>query len=317
MHASKQGIAQTPNRWLTTSDCLGCHTGTNSASGATPYVLTTGVSDLTGALAGGNFYFSSLTPANGHNPVGIGPPAVVTPPGWKVGFAANDQVGGGAASATWTSSQLNCDGTWGCHGGHYDNDMHGAHHHPPPSNPGQFINPTDTGSSYRFLYRIKGYEDSHWEFAKTATTHNVYYGAARTADLPQDVQTISYFCAECHGIFHSGAGNIEGVARDSGFASPWIRHPVDVTMPLDGASPSGSVDYDSTTATYNGNAPLASTSVPTASGSDVSASSNRIVMCLSCHEAHATPYYASLRWDYRGTAGSWSNGCGYCHTSKQ
>ncbi len=58
MHASQLGIAKTPNRWLTTSDCLGCHTGTNSASGTTPFVLTTGAADLTGALAGGNFEFS-------------------------------------------------------------------------------------------------------------------------------------------------------------------------------------------------------------------------------------------------------------------
>ncbi|MBU4209516.1 MAG: hypothetical protein KKD12_07595 [Proteobacteria bacterium] len=44
-----------------------------------------------------------------------------------------------------------------------------------------------------------------------------------------------------------------------------------------------------------------------------------VVMCLSCHGAHATAYADILRWDYTGmvTGGSSNTtGCFVCHTTK-
>jgi hypothetical protein len=42
-----------------------------------------------------------------------------------------------------------------------------------------------------------------------------------------------------------------------------------------------------------------------------------IIMCLSCHRAHGSPYFKMLRWDYKGwPAGGGTNGCNVCHTSK-
>ena len=43
-----------------------------------------------------------------------------------------------------------------------------------------------------------------------------------------------------------------------------------------------------------------------------------VVMCLSCHSAHATPYADILRWDYSDmvAGGSGSGGCFTCHTQK-
>lgn len=297
-----QGVG--PQDHLLNNTCLGCHTGTNSG-GSTPFVLTTGKTDLSGALAGGNFLFSGLDVHYGHNPIELGVASIVTPPGWEPsGFpVGGSSVGDG--SATWTTNQLTCAGVWGCHGVHNANGVLGSHHNNPT---GQLNTADSSGNSYRFLYEIKGFEDSDWEYTKSATDHNVYFGQSRSSDTPESTTTISYFCAECHGIFHSGPAN-EGVASagTTFFVDPWIRHPVDISMPLTG-------EYAAYNA-YNTDAPVASTSVPVASGNSVAAG-DRIVMCLSCHQAHATPYYAMLRWDYRGSGAGWTNGCAICHTSK-
>lgn len=294
MHASQAGVDLTPRAGLLNNSCLGCHTGTNNGSG-TPYVLTAGATTLDNALAGGNFKFAADNPHYGHNPLELGVASIVSPPGWKEsGFAAHGQVGD---TPTWTS-QLTCDGTWGCHGTHDASGVFGSHHH---NKGGQLATATTVGNSYRLLYQIRGSEDDDWQF-ETANDRNIYYGVARGTDTPPDTATMSYLCAECHGLFHSGAGD-EGVA-EVGFASPWIRHPVDIVMPLTGEYAA----YD----TYRTDAPLASSTGAT----DVGVASGRIVMCLSCHQAHATPNYAILRWDYRGTGSSWTNGCGYCHTAK-
>jgi hypothetical protein len=307
MHASQAGLESTPRAWLLNNSCLGCHTGTNIGpipGGLTiPYVLTVGATTLANALAGGNFKFSGDNAHYGHNPLELGVAAVVSPPGWKdSGFAANGQVGD---TPTWTS-QLTCDGTWGCHGTHNAGGVFGSHHH---NSGGQLTTPPlpTVGKSYRLLYQIQGYEDDDWQF-ETAIDKNIYYGVERGADSATDTTTMSYFCAECHGIFHSGAAK-EGVV-DGTFASPWIRHPVDISMPL---------TADSEYAAYNAyrtDAPVASSTVPATSTINVAASSGRIVMCLSCHQAHATPYYAIMRWDYRGSGSTWTNGCSYCHTVK-
>ena len=307
MHASLQSTLTPgagPQSYLMKDTCLGCHTEWGGGSGA-PYVYGAATD-----LAGGDFdNASGANPSSGHNPLGIGAAAVLTPPGWKVSIDFNDngQVGGDTAGPSWTS-QLTCDGVWGCHGQHTSSGIAGAHHNHPTSAAGVEAAATEVGNSYRFLYRIKGYEDADYE-AETATNHNVYYGVGRASDTPTDNQTVSYLCAECHGLFHSGAGS-EGVA-DSSFASPWIRHPVDISM-------SASGEYSGYT--YQVAAPVASTTLTegqhSTSSTSVSGVNNRIVTCLSCHRAHASPYYAGLRWDYRGSGGTWTNGCSYCHSAK-
>ena len=48
-------------------------------------------------------------------------------------------------------------------------------------------------------------------------------------------------------------------------------------------------------------------------------SDDAIVLCISCHRAHGTPYADILRWDYSScTAGNPNANCGCfaCHTSK-
>lgn len=333
MHASQ--VAQgkpanfyTPNNYLTKDSCLGCHTGDNSTNGSAPtipYVYSVAAATEVASLAGGNFKFADVAGAGqrkGHNPKELPTASVdttlATPPGWKAGFPAKgtDQV---AVPDTGTPGhELSCAGLYGCHGSHADGKgVTGAHHTNATTTAG--IDGTTVGKSFRFLEGITGYEAADYEYIPTATAgaHNVYKGENRTNDAISDTTTMSYFCAECHGIFHSDSGTAnEGISSGDNvgtFASPWIRHPVDISMPT------GGTEYNAYNA-YLPDVPVAS-SVIAADGSIAVATTGRIVMCLSCHRAHASPYDAALRWDPTwikagtDTAGA-SQGCFACHTTK-
>nr|MBF0220884.1 cytochrome c3 family protein [Desulfobulbaceae bacterium] len=333
MHASEAGTAAaTANDTLLRSTCIGCHTkdngtGVTIAGDGTPGVLHNGVA-ANSMLAGGNFKYSDTVLGDqtyGHNPYVSGVIAADTryttanPPGWKAtGFSANGQVGGGSPDWTNGSNLLTCAGVYGCHGLHTADELNGAHH---ANKTGTDIDGSTVGSSYRFLYGIIGWEDPNYELNATAANgdHNVYYAVDRSGGdddvttTANNSKTISYFCAECHGIFHSGAAN-EGVSNDASMTSPWIRHPSDVVMPI---GPSSSGDFDELAA-YDPNVPLGSSTVGDGTFV-VGAVADRIVMCLSCHRAHASPYPASLRWDYTEmVAGdnSKSGGCFVCHDAK-
>lgn len=321
MHASQNGTATTPYGFLLTSSCLGCHTGADNVAGtSTPFVLTTNAAK---PLAGGDFkYITSLGDSYGHNTIELAnaedTAAKATPPGWKNGFAANGQVGDNTAGGGWDNTKLSCDGVYGCHGLHTSAGVNGAHHNNSNSSAdGEALGTVgDPSKGYRFLNGIKGWEDDVYEYNITNTPasgeHNIYYSEARAADTAVNTQTISYSCAECHGIFHSGAGT-EGVGNAS-FASPWIRHPVDMVMPS-----TAGTDYEHYTA-YRVDAPVGSSSVAN-NALTVANAADRIVMCLSCHRAHASPYPSALRWDptttlsNSGGAGN-TGGCFACHSYK-
>jgi len=317
MHASQSGDDSLPTHaFLLTSSCLGCHSGDNNAGGtSTPLVLT--ASGAPKSLAGGDFrYINSGGDAYGHNTRELGNPegiiANATPPGWEAGFAAHGQVGDGGG---WGLSKLSCSGVWGCHGLHTAAEVNGSHHN--NLNRGADGQATGEdgvpGKGYRFLNGIKGWEDDVYEYNVFNTpangAHNIYYGEVRTADTASNTQTISYFCAECHGIFHGGAGT-DGVSNTS-FATPWVRHPVDIVMPT-----TAGTEYEHYT-TYRVDTPIGSSDV-TDNTMDLTTATDRIVMCLSCHRAHASPYPSSLRWDptlIRSGEHN-TNGCFACHSHK-
>lgn len=323
MHASQLGSATPasgPQLFLMKDTCLGCHTGTNSTDGSAPtipYVYTAGVTDLNSSLAGGNFKFADDNVRYGHNPqelTGGADATLLTPPGWKTGFAANGQVG--TINNGVPATKLSCAGLYGCHGTHDSSGVNGAHH---ANATGALTTATTVANSYRFLNGIKGFEADDYEYNPGAATgnHNVYLGEARTgaeatADAVSDTHTISYFCAECHGIFHSGASSSEGLASagTTFITDPWIRHPVDISMPTTGEFAGYSA--------YVPTVPVASISV--ADGAlTVGNAADRIVMCLSCHRAHASPWNAALRWNPASVTaggGTSTTGCFACHATK-
>lgn len=325
MHNSQENLPVTvgddPILSLLLDDCVGCHSGTNTSSSTTPYVLdtdgplydTTGTEAGSNTLAGGNFYWVSQgSDRTGHNILGLADadvPLANSPPG------GDDLTG-----------QLRCAGSLGCHGDQSIDDqivaMRKTHH---------FKDHTlwqDGGSladSYRFLDTIQGLGDPEYEYHPTPQQHNKYFGKDRISESDDAVNegTMSSQCARCHEYFHNGAGRLVPAFYGSSLGGGvWIRHPVDFDM----SRASSSTEYQS----YNGGsgadnpysviAPLATADADD-STDDIDTvytkPDDAVVMCLSCHRAHGTPYDGILRWDYKSWPGVGGyNGCAVCHTSK-
>jgi len=306
-------LSFTPNDALLNTNCIGCHQGNNSVGGlTTPYVLqtspptydSTGTEGTTTTLAGGNFYWvSSGLEATGHNVNGIA--------------VSDTRFGNVPPGGGDLGTQLTCAGTSGCHGdrtvsgeikammkSHHANDMT------------KWKDGTTLANSYRFLYTVQGWEDSQYEYRPASNHHNKYYGIDRTLETQNDDGTISSLCAKCHGDFHQGAGKI---ASGTFGAGVWLRHPTDFDM----GRASSTDEY----AAYNGgsgsnNDYSVISPVATASKTEIinttvyTVADDAVVMCLSCHRAHGTPYQAILRWDYKSWPGGGYNGCAVCHTTK-
>ena len=324
MHYSKEGLEVTysyqqgPFPSMTIGGCLGCH-GQNPSG--TENIISKGKMRVPqvihhmeeGDLAGGNYYYVadlfSKDYSKGHNVKGISlieKPPMNTPPG----FIESVNIPGGTGPSSWPSfKQLTCSGTYGCHGNRTIEDefvaIHGAHHEDD-----SIIDGSTVGKSYRFLYGIVGKEHEKWEYLATENNHNGYKG-----DQSHDsMNTISYLCGECHGKFHPNP-NLGG-SKEVGHAynSLWRRHPSDISFSGVHGGYIGS-EYQGYV-NYNLQSPVA---YQNPSGTENIVDSDSIIMCLSCHRAHASQYSDILRWDYsEAQAGNQDTkkGCLVCHTKK-
>jgi len=302
-----------PTAGLTTKDCVGCHAQGGSYSitkEGIPQVYHTDANDL----AAGSFKYVEDSDAKGHNVYGISGISADRvldgriPPGYSSSYDP-------AIPTKYTAnrySQVTCAGTFGCHGNRDYVDqadaVFGAHHEIDDCLKFGTINEVyqgaNVGTSYRFLYRVKGGEDDDWQYTKSPTDHNEYKGAEfgnRTGQTWSTVDTISELCAECHGDFHSSSG--------IGSGSPWSRHPTDKTLPGSGEY----VLYIAYSEEGKVTAPVARTTIPNAPSSTVTPGADS-VMCLSCHRAHGSSYPDILRWDYTNMGKG--EGCLTCHTEK-
>jgi hypothetical protein len=277
--------------------CLACHSESGSAStfadpsgDLPPHVMSASGSQAI-ALPGGDYWSSNQTHAGdagaggrGHNPYYSSATiqsAVILPDG----NLADDRLPPGSST---TLTKWDCGA---CHAPHHGDEsiLYG------------------TAAPFRLLWsKPAGQGITDVEF--------VAQGADVTADEADDNHTAyqdntSAWCGQCHGTFHSDAGN-------------GLIHPSDDG--LDGSS----VIY----ALYNGNPspdPTAAYSylVPiertTATTGDFDAVSNDLVVCMSCHRAHGASTNASLpaenrdarnitRWDMETASGS-GTGCNKCH----
>jgi len=324
MHYSYEGREMTyggragPFPALTEGGCIGCH---GQAPYGTENIITIGKARIpqvlhhmqNGDLAGGNFYYvaDGYNPdySRGHNVAEISlqenPPMDVPP-----GFIRSVIIPGGIGPADWPGQrQLTCAGTWGCHGDRTIEDpyksIYGAHHTDDSE-----IDGSTVGKSYRFLYGITGKEHKDWEYLATIDNHNGYRGDMNHSSM----DTISYLCGECHARFHPHA-NLGG-SREVGqvYNSLWLRHPSDIAFSTVHGGFAGS-EYQGYVR-YSLEAPVAY-SRPT--GGEEVVDMNSIIMCLSCHRAHASQNPDILRWDYdKVIAGSTPSGtsCLTCHTRK-
>jgi hypothetical protein len=289
---------------LLNNSCYGCHTGVNTGSTnaapkapkvlhlspalppSAPYKIT-GTEIGHDTLAGGDFGWVAI-PGNdlkGHNVEGIAPGATLT-----------------------------CAGSTGCHGNSASIDdltaMYQTHHAVETAQP---MDGSPLNESYRLLDSVAGYEDPDYELSVSSADHNQYKGIARNAESDNTSSSISNFCARCHGNFHTGS-NPSGISNDSSVfgVDPWIRHPTDYAMVITGDY----ANYGGAGNAYNVATPLGSSDV-SAPKTTVSGPGDSVLVCVSCHRAHGSPYDYSLRWDYKDWPGGANayNGCGDCHTA--
>jgi len=333
MHNSQNGttvVSGGPYRALTTGDCVVCHSDSGPATVPTVVSMSSEPTYTFGAqdevTAGGNFYWVIQTggDAKGHNVNGTNatlPDSNIgsfTPPGYVTNYGTYGR------SHSWDKA-LTCAGTYGCHGDPSKEDpfaaISGAHH-------GNVLCNSTAGNcdgstvakSYRFLLGIKGTEDPDWELTLDRDDHNGYYAVDADSDSggPADEASINYLCGECHGQFHYDT-------ESGSYASPWLRHPTDYDMNNVKSKEYGNYPgiFNGTLGTSNIGDYFAEVPVGNKNGAVLSqvfqSGDDAIVLCISCHRAHATPYDDILRWDYSScTAGSQNTNCGCfaCHTSK-
>ena len=321
---------ENPNEKLLITDCVGCHTAIdgsiwkNETTGA-PIVHNTlaptyGASSDGGTthqgLAAGNFYWVTQNDANGHN-VLSDDVNLNQAPGDSAGCSTNschynfDQPYGGTGHLNGRTA---CQG---CHmvSGSTDPSITTWHH---ADDSGTVVDSAQEGW-YRFLsghragdgHGVSGIEDDDWQKTAGSNDHNEYLGGDENKTSQQGLQLLGNvmtgFCVGCHGVFH--------VQNDTAIgASPWLRHPSDAVIQNSGEYADAFGAASGGTGTYDPLVPVARPSL-TAVSSTVTLGTD-MVMCLSCHRAHASPYYKMLRWDYKNWPGGGTDGCGTCHTTK-
>ena len=303
MHNSQNGesLTDTPSANLTKGDCVGCHTGNNTGTNTTPYVLSTTIAPYDTSLAGGNFYWVLEDDRMGHNVSGI---PTMTGDG-VLDVAPGDEGMGQFGCTTGCHATLfnpkTSDGKTlptGCEGCHID-----TKHHAPAQAVGAIA--TEEHGYYRFLSGhsggsgVHGIEDPKWEYMASMHNHNEYLG---DTDKYSSAPTMTNYCTGCHGDFHN--------QQDT--AGNWIRHPSDAVIPNSG-------EYS----LYNVYDPAVPVARPDLAAIEETAmlGDGDMVMCLSCHRAHGSPYPDALRWDYdhmvAGDGGYASGtGCFKCHSDK-
>jgi len=335
MHNSQDGTSMavtstgapdaTPNAELLKTDCLGCHSandgGTWKNSVGAPIVYNTiqptygpdpAEDGKSQGLAGGNFYWVTQDDSFGHN-IFSPDASLAIAPGEYYGTYYGCGAGSDSCHANFDRTHP-ASGARQCQGCHMIADVvsgeKNSWHHADDS---ATVTDSKAQGWYRFLgghastVGVKGIEDPDWEHAVDPWTHNEYLGVVSQgngAAALSALKTMSSFCIGCHANFHvQSAGWSEG--------DPWLKHPADAVLPNEG-------DYQAVIS-WDPITPVARPALSAVS-SNVSPGQD-MVMCLSCHRPHASPYPDMLRFPYdRMLAGMEENlyltGCLFCHRGK-
>jgi len=291
--------------------CVNCHSSNTSSTtydidvgmGKTvtvPVVYFTGADAPTEYLAGGNFWWVKERlggdDTKGHNVfLGEGDDNWNVAPGGVVtcynSCHIKDALGKGLLD------------DYGCEGCHL-NVMHHADDSNTVVGGDWYPGYADPDGYYRFLsghmsgstHGVCGIEDEDWEATSDATDHNEYLGwvgdHAYAAGFYNLGHTMTAFCCGCHGNYH-----IQN--------PPSTRHPADLEISIAGAFGGGGAG------TYDPDVPVARRPSFSAVSDSVTLGTD-MVMCLSCHRPHGSPYPNMLRWEMNDTTGK---ACSKCHTN--
>jgi len=352
MHASQSpwpsewssGVEGNPQPYLLatvgSSPCVGCHSHDTKSTYyelgecKVPVVFYTGGAAPTSYLAGGNFWWVKEgqgyggDDTKGHNVfLGEGDDNLSEAPGRSTGCNNSCHTDlsqpYGCGSVLGPGNILLPKGLYGCQGCHLNVKHHADDHKNGESG---LVTSADQGW-YRFLaghysieidIGVKGYEHGLWEAGlhdggnhQAPGDHNEYLGFHDPGGgwgFGGLGNTTTAFCTGCHGVFHDYQYSGE---YPSG---TWLRHPSDAKIPNEREY--ANVGGDSHL--YDPLSPVAKPTVDTTPDTTVNPGTD-MVMCLSCHRPHGSPYPDLLRWDYlsqeAGGGGS-DTGCFYCHTQK-
>ncbi len=321
-----------PYKWLAVNDCVGCHSATdgdtwkNPITGA-PIVYniqepTYGASYNGGpkqGLAGGNFYWVEHVDDNrGHNVFENNPDDYLTEAPGNIKACGGNNPCHNNLHGTYTegdkTSYIGRQGCTKCHMYLWNPDTSyngNSWHHNEQS--GRYAGDRFSGNWYRFLAAphtanrdsgVVGMEDPDWEYTRGSNDHNDYYGNPITnLGRPLKSHSIDGFCLGCHWYFCDTSGE-----------SPFHKHPVAMVIPNEGEYANAYGD----THAYDPLVPVGQPSLSETPSTTVTLGTD-MVMCLSCHRAHGSPYPDMLRWNYEVmVAGDTekSGGCFVCHTKK-
>ncbi|HEC67901.1 MAG TPA: hypothetical protein ENI35_03700 [Candidatus Desulfofervidus auxilii] len=313
------------------SACVTCHSSQTSSTYEdlggckVPIVFYYGSSEPTEYLAGGNFWWVKeglgADDTKGHNVfLGEDDDNLSEAPGNSIGTCGTDACHINLSQPYSGSDMVFVlNGKYGCQGCHLNVKHHAKDHANFESG---LVDSADEGW-YRFLSGhgftgkgVKGYEYKDWEaghpnLAPGGTAHNEYignptatgYGFQQSGGAGDGVTA---FCTGCHGNFsHGGQGS----------SSPWIRHPSDAVIPDSGEYANVGGD----THLYDPLSPVGKQDISDETPDTTVTPGSDVVMCLSCHRPHGSPYPDLLRWDYlsqQAGGGGEDKGCFYCHTQK-
>lgn len=317
MHNSQDGESMIygdetgPFPHLTRGSCIGCHTGTNDGISPIPYVYDSGgVIYGTDTLAGGNFWWVATAgegnDTKGHNVYGLSNQDgnLEEAPGmWVGGSCGISSCHNTLAAEQTVISELGS----GCEGCHLAAAHHADDSDPVVGRSGGWFRYCSGHNCDLEIGGVKGIEDSDWQYTSSPSDHNEYLGYempdhTSNAGFYNLGSTMTAYCCGCHGGFHD---------EENG-GGAWIRHPSDAVIPAEGEYVNYTV-YD----------PLTPVARPDLDGwiaaSATVTPSEDLVMCLSCHRAHGSPYPDMLRWDYNSQVaggGGEDIGCFKCHSEK-
>ena len=328
MHASQDGQplgTDGPHRHLLiekqgghcSSACVTCHSSQTSStyedlggSGCkVPIVFYYGTSEPTEYLAGGNFWWVKRglggDDTKGHNVfLGEDDGNLSKAPGGSISCGTHSCHEDLSQPYSGSDMVFVLNGKYGCQGCHLNVKHHAKDHANFESG---LVDSADEGW-YRFLSGhgftgkgVKGYEYKDWEaghpnIAPGGDAHNEYIGDATATGYGFQQSDgagdgVTAFCTGCHGNFsHGGQGS----------SSPWKMHPSDAVIPNSGEYANAFGASGTRPGTYNPLVPVARPSLPSTDPSKVYIGTD-MVMCLSCHRAHGSPYFKILRWDYQGS----------------
>lgn len=275
-----------------------------------PVVNYKGTDAPTEYLAGGNFWWVAyvgdpaaprVDDAMGHNVLDIAgqDPNYPEAPGNATPCADSCHI----TLAAVPAGDHGPGGCKGCHmvstGGQH-NPKKTAYHHNNDGTGTKYVS-TYAQGYYRFLSGhyggadggVAGIEHDGWGYNNATvggTDHNEYLGLHNWNDIPVGLGgdacgTMTGYCCGCHGNFH-----IQSTAQVG--ASPWLRHASDAVIPSTAWS-----EYAAMSTEYDPNVPVARPSTFDWAGgpSGTVAPGTDMVMCLSCHRPHGSPYPKMLR----------------------